>query len=163
MNLCPLSHTRYWLSRFWWGRKSEYAEKFLEVRLRWTDMQPTNNIFSRSGRRDWWTLWQPNSPRNTAREISKIITHPIIEPVQQGLILVNRQESIFSLVQALLLKAKRSPFKARCSAVIFICRLQQNIVHINYSSIFCSVSRLTFSLIFCESNDNYYCCYNWKL
>ena len=38
--------------------------------------------------------------------------------------------------------------------------IRQNIVHINYSSILCSVSRLTFSLIFCETNDNYYCCYN---
>ena len=41
---------------------------------------------------------QSNSPRNTAGAISQLIAHPIIEPVQQGLILVNRRESMFLFV-----------------------------------------------------------------
>ena len=52
-------------------------------------------IFSQGGRCDWWTLPKSNSPRNTAREISQIIAHAIIEPIQQGLILVSSRESVF--------------------------------------------------------------------
>ena len=68
----------------------------------------------------------------------------------------------FGLQTASLLRVMRStncyvsPYKTRCSAVIFISQLQQNIMHINYSSVFLSVSRLTVPFIFRTSNDNCY-------
>ena len=45
--------TLYNGSQFWGGRKPECPEKTLRVRLRSTEIQPTCNICSRGGRRDW--------------------------------------------------------------------------------------------------------------
>ena len=49
-------------SRFWGGRKPEYPEKTLEVRLRSTETQSLYNIYSGGGRRDWCSLRQPDFP-----------------------------------------------------------------------------------------------------
>ena len=55
-----------------------------------TKTQPTYNICCRGGRRDW-------CPRSTAHKINsiQIVTHPDINPVQQGLTSVNRREPVF--------------------------------------------------------------------
>ena len=146
------------MSRFWWRMKSEYTERILEVRLRWTDIQPSYNICSRGGRREWWTPRQPNSTRNTAREISQMITHAIINPIQQGLLLVNRREPMLPFGASRTPKGIEVALQSTTLCWDFDLPIKAEHRAFKYSFIFCSVSRLTFSLIFCGSNDNY----NWK-
>ena len=43
---------------------------------------------------------QPDSPRSTARKLPQVVTHPVINPIQQGLTSVNGRDQCFSLVRA---------------------------------------------------------------
>ena len=79
-------------SWFTGGRKPECQEKTLEVRLRSTETQPTYNICSRVGRRDWcplrqsdfpnvmslteqlWNFWKAKQPSKREDTVQKVLT-----------------------------------------------------------------------------------------
>ena len=84
-------------SQFCGGRKPECPEKTLEVRLRLTQTQCTYNIVVEV---EAWLM--STTPAWLPKEYStgyfiQMVTHPDINPVQQGLTSVNRQEPVFSL------------------------------------------------------------------
>ena len=64
------------------------------VRMRSTETQPTDNIYSRAGRSPWGEQHQPDSLRNTARESSQMVSHLVINPAQHGLTSVKRWEAV---------------------------------------------------------------------
>ena len=55
----------------------------------------------------------------------------LLTPSNRGYFWWTDGNRCFPSVQAVLLRALRSPYKARRSAVILICQLKQNIVHLN--------------------------------
>ena len=77
-------------------RKPECPEKTLKARLRSTETQSTYNICSRGGRCDRCALRQPGFPKKySTGYFIYMITHPDINPVQQGFTAVNRWEPVF--------------------------------------------------------------------
>ena len=65
----------------------------IEVRLRSTEIQPTYNICSTGGRRDWWPPHQPDFPRSTTREIIIRIWCPGLSSKWKGNINLERNRN----------------------------------------------------------------------
>lgn len=84
------------MSRFLMRKETGAPVENPWVTLRLTKTWPTCNDTSWGGRRDWWPPFQHYSLRNTARDVSQMVSHPVIHLVQQGLSLGNTGELLSS-------------------------------------------------------------------